>query len=166
MSYRRQLQIPGTDEEALSYREVDPALFFCPRFQVGWVLRELALFVENLSKVDKDGGRLEDACAFVRECGDAAVGIDFKEPRRLDLVVDFSDIGVPDAHLDGAARICACQNEISLSTSRRTRSLARRKLPFEPNLAVLNILQRFWSTHLQLLEKNACHYAVRSVEGV
>lgn len=67
-------------------------------------MRELVLLVKVLGKVDEDRGGLEDREPFVCYGGDASVGVDLEEPRRLDLVVDLANVRVANAHSDFSTR--------------------------------------------------------------
>ena len=85
----------------LPYSEEDPALLFSPFVSLcDGIPGELALLVEYLGEVLKDSGGFENRCGVMSDSGNTSVRVDLEEPRRLDLVVNFSDVGIADAHLD------------------------------------------------------------------
>ena len=74
------------------------------------------LLIELSRQVQQDGARLEYVERFrwwvssrrrwwvVSNSWDTTVGIDFEEPRRLDLVVDFADVRVTNGHGDSSVK--------------------------------------------------------------
>ena len=85
----------------MNHREEQPLQLLAITLRIlDWVMVELVLLIEVLSEVYKNCGRLEDGETFVCNSRDTSIGVDLEEPRRLDLVVNFSDVGIADAHLD------------------------------------------------------------------
>ena len=94
-----------TASSPCTHREEQPLKLLAVSFRVlNGIMRELILLVKVLGKVDEDRGGLKDREPFVRDGGDASVGVDLKEPRRLDLIVDLANVRVANAHSDFSTR--------------------------------------------------------------
>ena len=90
--------------DAFAYSEEQPLQHFTMLLYIRYIWSKLALLIKHLSEVQQDSRRLEYGEAIMRDCWNTTVRVEFEEPRRLDLVVDFADVRVTNGHGDSSVK--------------------------------------------------------------